>query len=327
MSPQLSAEQWTRYWSAGSTTSFLGRFDQNYDGEIKAFWQAGFNALPPQANIVDLGAGNGALSILAAEYSAGADKAFTVTAVDYAEIDPQDRVVGKLPADLRQRIRLLSGTRMEHTGLEAGQFDAAISQFGFEYGDVEQTVAEASRLLKPQAARLMLIMHHCDSAVIRQAREGLQQVDTCDASGLHDILRQLLHTVDQLKQQGKDPAEDSAAEALRHAANTVTESLHQAMDDYRDPAHLNFFLSNSMAVFGPQMSAASSTDKSAYLASLQEEAVLYRQRMLDLVHAARSPQDIATLHKLLEERGFAIELSENFLFEDTFFGYALQAAR
>ncbi|WP_456373313.1 hypothetical protein, partial [Thiolapillus sp.] len=69
MAERLDARQWGDWWNKHSLTSFHGHFQNNYDGSLKQFWEERFANLPDNAAIVDLATGNGALALLAAEYS------------------------------------------------------------------------------------------------------------------------------------------------------------------------------------------------------------------------------------------------------------------
>ncbi len=327
MTQILSAQQWTRYWSKGTTTTFFGRFNQNYDGEIKEFWQSNFEKLPQDAKIIDFGTGNGALAILAAQYSLDHNKNFSITAIDYAEIDPLKQVINKLPSNLLDSIEFMSGVNMENTGLNGAQYDAVISQFGFEYGNLEKTVNETSRLLKPNKSQLYLVMHYHESAIIQQGKDVLHQIDRCNSSQLHHILLKLLELLEQIKHLKQNPANNNAAEKLRQRANNITEDLHHAIKSYKDPSFINFFLKNSMAVFGTKLAPKDYCKKINFLNLLQEETQFYKQRMIDLISSARNAEDIFNLTQSLVRHRFTVEKAEEFLFEKVIFGYALCAHR
>ena len=134
MTDRLSAAQWSRFWTKGSITTFIGRFADNYDGKVRDFWLEVFGQLERGARVVDLATGNGGLALLAQQYSRRHDRGFTITAVDYADIDPPRTFAQKPYASHLRRIRFLARTPLEATGLPRASIDAAISQFGFEYG-------------------------------------------------------------------------------------------------------------------------------------------------------------------------------------------------
>ncbi len=323
---KLSAEQWSVYWQKGTITTFLGRFGNNYDGEIRAFWQQVLSDLPDPAQIVDLATGNGALAILASETSIEQQRDLKISAIDYAQIDPTGEVLKKAKPEVLKRIEFHADTSMESTGLAAHEYDAAFSQFGFEYGSPLQTVAELDRILKPSAT-VALMMHREGSVLCQQANDGLQQVTACHNSGLHAELIKLLKLTDALQRKGKDPGEDTAAEILRDEINEITGSLHDEIEEHTDPTQLGFFLQNSMAVFSPQFAQSSLDDKLAMLDTVNSETVAYEQRMNDLITAARTDDNIRQLEVLLNKTGFTIKRSEVFIFEGHDFCHSLIASR
>ncbi len=322
-----TAEQWTRFWESGSITTFVGRFEDNYDGELREFWHAEFGELPHDARIVDLGTGNGALVRLAAEYSVISNRQFLVTGVDYADIDPS-RWAKKSGLENASGVRFLGGTHIEHTGLDSGTFDSAVSQFGFEYADPDRAVRELDRVLKPQGARVAFIMHYDSSDILAQARDGLAQVAACESSQLHKHIKPLLRRLRTLKKNRKDPARDKEAERLRAVLNDVTGAMHERQNTFEDPSVYPAFLRNSMAVFNPrQVGGRSFRDKLTHLKDVDLFVVDYKQRMEDLTGAALSEDALESLKGGLQSHGFAVEQFEPFRFGETKFGYVVRAVR
>lgn len=172
---RLTPSEWGRYWQRPTVTTFQGHFPDNYDGEIADFWHGIFARLPAAARIVDLATGNGALLLLARAHAREHGRRFDLTGVDLADIRPRDALRGRLALfeDLGA-IRFVGRTPLERTGLPAAGFDAVISQYGFEYAPPAEAAAEAARLLAP-GGMLALVVHHGESALVRQARAGLEQ--------------------------------------------------------------------------------------------------------------------------------------------------------
>lgn len=324
MNSRLSADEWSRYWEKGSLTTFVGGFANNYDGEIRAFWHEHLGALPSQAKIIDLATGNGALAILASEYGLEQGKSFAITAIDFAAIDPAKRAHAGQKEEVLGSIEFRSNTAIENTGLTADSYECAVSQFGFEYSMVEQAVAEVSRILKP-SAHLHLMMHHEDSDVLKQARDGLTQANLCLSSGLHSVLAELMTHLDALRRSGKKSSQQ--AEQLRSAVNAITESLHNEIDGRKDPEQLVFFLKHSMAVFGKRFAGQALVTKLKMLQQVEQECRGYAQRMQDLTSAGLGGEQIAVLKERLRTEGFHISRSEPFQFRGSKFGYVLSAVR
>jgi SAM-dependent methyltransferase len=88
-----------------------------------------------------------------------------VTGIDAASV----------PGSRDRRLRLLSRTPMEDLPFQAQTFDGAVSQFGLEYGHVNEAVQELRRVLRP-GARFSFIIHHSDSLVVRGHRNRDQAI-------------------------------------------------------------------------------------------------------------------------------------------------------
>jgi SAM-dependent methyltransferase len=62
------------------------------------------------------------------------------------------------------RIRILPNTAMESLPFADAMFDTAVSQFGFEYGDIDLASLEVARVLRPGASFSFLV-HHADARI------------------------------------------------------------------------------------------------------------------------------------------------------------------
>ena len=328
MTDRLSAEQWSEYWRKGTITTFHGRFGQNYDGKVRDYWHGILDRLPTGAHIVDLATGNGAIALIAAQHGRRNDKQFEITAVDYAEVDPETLFSNTDFAQDLRRIRFLSNTSIEATGLPAGNHDLATSQFGIEYADTDAVVAEFARLLKRRDAVFAAMIHHADSAIVRQAREGVDQILACEKSGLHAAIRDLLGRLDKLAAGGKDAVDDERAKTLRTAINRILASLKQWGRQYADPGQIVYYIENSMATFNPRVSGGMSlAERLAMLRQVAAETEAYKQRMRDLTSAALDDAAIVHLVGQIQHAGFKIDNDRPFVFEGTHFCHILSASR
>jgi SAM-dependent methyltransferase len=83
------------------------------------------------------------------------------------------RVIGvdlaRVAASADWRLDLMSETAMEELPFEDQRFDAAVSQFGFEYGSIARSAKEAARVLAP-GAPFSFIVHHAHSPIVRADR-------------------------------------------------------------------------------------------------------------------------------------------------------------
>ncbi len=309
MTERLTSEQWTRFWEKGTPTTFFGSFDKNYDGKIAEFWNSQFDNLPDHAHVLDLATGNGALAVLAAGYSEQRNRSLSVTGIDSANIDPSGLVLSEMDPIIRDKIEFYSHRKMENTELAGHSFDLIISQFGFEYGYPAATVKEVSRVLKRQGT-IALLMHRRGSVIHRQSNDGLKEVVYCNQSDLHPLLTELLKRLHKLSESGEDPVADKIAAELRDKINATSGKLHDQMEQFKDPRHIGYFLTNSMVMFRPQFANHSLEDKLDLLSRVREETDAYELRMEDLQSAVLSPAEIDRLEKLLTREGFKITLSE-----------------
>lgn len=185
-------DAWARFWQSGSLTSFGDRFASGYSGEIRDLWQDFFKTLPDRAEIVDFGAGNGALEEIAEAFSAANSKPMTLHAIDLAPT---------LPARFRSQsegtscsINWHASTPNESTGLATGSIDAVIGNYAIEYGDDGKTVDEIARILKA-GGQGRFLMHHHESNIIRNSAVELDVLDAELAKGgfidaVRDYLRE-----------------------------------------------------------------------------------------------------------------------------------------
>ena len=328
MSERLGAKEWAAYWQKGTITTFHGRFAGNYDGAVRDYWQALFSSLPPGATVVDLATGNGALALLAQEHSARQGLSLEVTGIDYAAIDPARQFAGKGFARHLQAIDFRAGVRLEDTGLDSAAFDLAISQFGFEYGEPEPSAREVARILKPQNAAFAAMLHHAESVIIRQAKDGLAQIAACVKSGLTGAVRDIHKHLDRLAKRNEDPQHDNRAVEMRANINQILASLQQEGAQHQDPNQLVFYVENTMATFNPRLTAGKPlADKLAMLETVTTETDAYRQRMRDLISAALTDDEITAMKRRFEPLGLTPTEDRPFVLDGTHFAHLLHFTR
>ena len=309
-------------------TTFMGQFSNNYDGVILEFWRSVFDRQPKSARVVDLATGNGALAILAKQYSDAMHMKFTLCAVDYAASHPSEALAGTGYDEILKSISFHTNTRLERTGLPSGQYNLVCSQFGIEYAPIQMAIKEVVRILKPQDATFAAMIHVDGSAILEQAREGIRQVIRCKKSGLIGEVENLLSALQGVRNRGGDPAEDEACERMRETINGITGKLHSSQSQYKDPGQIAYFLANTMVLFRDKQSGHLSLDaKIERLHDIQEEGELYLLRMRDMVAAALSADKIAKIESQLVNNGVNVELSAPVSYEGQHFCHALIATR
>jgi ubiquinone/menaquinone biosynthesis C-methylase UbiE len=300
---RLDAEQWGDWWSKHSLTSFHGHFQNNYDGPLRQFWESHFENLPDGAAIVDLATGNGALALLAEEYSRKHQKHFRVTGVDYAEIQPEAL---QEHHPLLAEISFLGSTSMEATGLDTASQNLVISQFGFEYGNLSAASREVRRLLKPGGCFLAMI-HHEDSVVLAQAREALAQIKRCEKSATTEMAEALVELQQKLAREGKlSEADQRHARELHQKLSSSLEKLSRYTRQLKDPSHVRMFTQSIMLLFDRRNAKRIRPEQRLQaIRRLVTENGNYRRRMKDLRSAAYADADFRNLAKTLKQLGFS----------------------
>ena len=304
----LNDDEWAQFWRHGSVTTFERSGNPNYDGEIREFWQLQFGALPRGARVVDLATGNGAVALLAAEYSSRNDMQFTIDALDKAEIRPhQDLEQANSVQEWLSAVRFRGGAPNESTGLEAGCADLVTSQYGFEYGDPAAGSREIMRVLKP-GGRIAFITHHANSVVVREAEEGLEQHRLCLKT--EQLLAKARQVIDAMAASGSNFEKrllqhDSKTEHLRRKLNASVERLHQQAKRYHDPGNgIGFILNGLSSAFAPGLEASERRD---VIRRLQESCTAYQRRMEDLLAATPNAGQFDRLLDHLRAAGLAVE--------------------
>jgi SAM-dependent methyltransferase len=308
---RLDAEEWSRFWERGTLTTFEGHFSENYDAEIRDFWWSQFERLPDGAVTVDLATGNGAVALLAARFAREHERAFSITGIDSAAIDPA-RVRAAWPAlsaDLAA-ITLRGGVALEATGLDADSVDLVTSQYGFEYGDTAAGSREIARILRP-GGRLAMIVHHDGSAILSQAREGLRQVTMCmQEEGFTRLGRRMTKLFRGLKpgaQRGGvkwTPGAIEVREALMAAAGRLERHARLPEVQREDAGFIEFLVPAVLRLL-EQARMLSPADLERAWGEIEGEAEAYRLRMSDLVSAARDAAGMAGMQRELEAAGLA----------------------
>jgi SAM-dependent methyltransferase len=144
---------WTSYWKGGAGFSLShGRPGYGSADVLQNRWVAIFAETPEGARVLDMATGAGQV----AGWAAAAGRAFSITAVDLADIPPSRP---DAPG-----VQFLGGVPLESLPFDDSSFDLIVSQYGYEYGDRQKTASEAARVLAP-GGRGRLVLHHRDSVL------------------------------------------------------------------------------------------------------------------------------------------------------------------
>lgn len=155
---------WGDFWSQQRGQGSGGCLPEGWRGieaSQRAAWRAFVRHLPGPVRLLDLATGDGRVMRWLLEEI----PSLHAIGVDVAPQLP--------PAPAGTQIR--AGVTMEQLPFEDASFDAVVSQFGFEYGDVGKVAGEIARVLAPDGV-VGLLTHRIDGPIIAHNRERQQQI-------------------------------------------------------------------------------------------------------------------------------------------------------
>jgi ubiquinone/menaquinone biosynthesis C-methylase UbiE len=152
-----AAAAWTAFWNEPGQDRCASGAPGIWQA-LERHWSSFGRSLVPDARVLDLGCGAGAVARQLLQTGAR----ISVTGVDLA----------RLPLTIMPQVELLSDTAMEELPFPDCSFGAAVSQFGFEYAETGRAAKEMARVLAP-GARLSFLVHHASSAIVQATRARL----------------------------------------------------------------------------------------------------------------------------------------------------------
>lgn len=150
------AATWSTFWREfGPENAPLERCHVPADGRwaVDQHWGLFADPLPRGARVIDLGCGAGVAGRRLLDRRSDLD----VVGIDWADV----------PIAPRRNLTIHPGVAMEALPFADRSFDAAISLFGIEYGDMAKIARQLERVLKP-GAYFSFLVHHQDSEIPRE---------------------------------------------------------------------------------------------------------------------------------------------------------------
>ncbi len=290
---------WGEYWAAGPLTSMVDGFETNYQGELRDRWLEFFSVFPAHSRLLDIGTGNGAIAMFAAEYSRSEERDFELHGADRAIIDPRRSLKEK--AELVDSVTFHSEAPAENLPFEDQWFDGVTGQYAFEYTRHADTLAELWRVLKP-GGRTCFIMHDHGSEVLRRGREQLRHIELVEELKFYDAVDALIEQIN-LMNEGRTAAGNDEAEKNRHKVNEIAASLSAEAASSFSPESLRLamgFGSRALEVLGSQGMAPAREQT----ARGRRELAGARLRYEDLARAAGPAGQSEAIVALAREQGF-----------------------
>lgn len=260
-----SREAWSDYWR-GRPGGCLPEASSPLDRAFRDEWHRVAAALPERARLLDLATGNGAVLRWLIEARSDLD----LMGVDLA--DP-------LPPAPRGSATL-GGVAMESLPFEPSTFDAIVSQFGLEYGELDLSVAEAARVLR-EGGTLALVTHHAAGPIVAHNRRR--------AAGLEWALDE--------------------AHLIKRAASAVSGDDRRALSAAPGAASQMFGEGSAAWEFAEAIARALRMPQFALpatLATLEKKARGEMQRIATLESAAAAIGAPGRLRSVIERHGFAM---------------------
>lgn len=251
-------------------------------------WREFVARLDDGARAIDLAAGAGAAARACIEAATALGKAIVIDAVDAADISlpPLERAA--------QRLRFHGAARLEQLPFPPASFDAALSQFGFEYANEEQAAAEVARVLRP-GGQLRLVMHARSGAISADIGARVERLRAAlEDNGPITLARALART----HQTGDVAARQRAETKLPAAIELLRAWSRTAPPDdaalFYGKAMLEDWLRRERYQPADLRRAIEAGWASAHAVALRQEGLL---------HAARSEDDVAALARRFSTLG------------------------
>mgnify|MGYP001246854594 CR=1 FL=1 len=314
-------DSWSRYWQGGALHSCAGSFEGNYADSIGSFWRGIFEPLKAGDRVLDIATGNGALPRLLLD-TRGAAALPEIDAIDLAAIDPP--WYQACNAEIRGRLRFHAGVAAEALPFVDASFDLVISQYGLEYSDLANSVAELLRVLKPGAG-VALIVHHAESLPVQLGRaECLEIAWLLQSGGLIQRARRLLPFLSRLgtPEGAASVQRDPDAAKARQRYNESMRELQQ-----RAAGAAGDFLIETQQALGQIAAATPAAGQRAAEAQLQalvEQLEQSRLRQAELVEHALDADAVQRLgQRLTQDDSQRLEIAE-LRVRDQVFGLSLR---
>ena len=174
---------WSVFWRQGHSTTFGEYFKRGYEGAVAEWWQAHVDAMEPGLAVLEVGCGNCSLLPVLAK----SGKADRYIGVDLASVDISG-VARKELAGSAIDVVVHAETPAEKIPEADASVDIVVSVFGVEYSDLDRSLAEIERVLKP-GGRLLALLHHGESMVTSMSRRAVSEYVEDDVDAVIGSLR------------------------------------------------------------------------------------------------------------------------------------------
>tara|TARA_B100000315_G_scaffold259483_1_gene315722 strand:- start:1328 stop:2278 length:951 start_codon:yes stop_codon:yes gene_type:complete len=288
-----SEVSWTRYWRAGNRDTC---FTADGAFSIEERWASFFNQLTGGASVLDLATGNGAVALIAAKTGKDKEQPFLITAVDQADISPQDSLQN--PSSLLNTIYFIPNTPIESLPFTDQSFDAICSQFGFEYSDIAKSLQEIIRLSKP-SAKLCLVIHAKNGDIEQSSKNRLRRVHALVGKGR---VVESIFSIAQLQLESSSSNRARIQKLEKRVLDKLKKSLQQLAGVVNDDVALSTV--NYLGSILSERQQMNPAEFNSIVRDISKELHAYIVRLNTMINAAQSQQDMNRIEKQLCNSGF-----------------------
>jgi ubiquinone/menaquinone biosynthesis C-methylase UbiE len=297
-------QHWSSYWSSTkSLNSFAeGKHKQGYVGEIADYWQSIFKSLHSSANILDIATGNGGLAVLAKEFNSN----FSVCGADAANINPISRFTPSDKVfDTLQSIKFYGEMPSEKLRFKDNEFDAIISQFGFEYAQPSTALLEINRVLKPNG-KFVALIHHNTSFITADCKIGIDIINKLSVkNGLLDQLKSFVNFCQTI--ENKDNPTQEQQNQFKNKNKNLLDLFKKLQHDCNNQDQLDWY--NLLAKeLVPLIINWRHADEQGVDVIIKNSA-FFKQRLQDQMKAAWSIDDVNEISTLAKKYWHSFEVS------------------
>lgn len=184
----MSVKHWQNYWDSGASTTLAAFGNGLYSGVIGDFWTSVFKQIPDGGRVLEIGAGNAAVSRQLGTLAESHQKPLSILATDQCEYQ-QPAIKGQYA-----QLAFRGGFGMEQLPTNLEPVDCIVSNYAIEYSELGKTARGVSAIAKDGA--LLAAILHCQKSIISQtAREDLKQAGFLLDTGLLHLATELCESV------------------------------------------------------------------------------------------------------------------------------------
>ncbi|TPH19159.1 class I SAM-dependent methyltransferase [Litorilituus lipolyticus] len=291
-------KDWSQYWSQGHKTSFGSSFKGCYEGVLKQSWLKVFSTFNDGDKVLDLCTGNGSLPRLAYESMSNFSE-INFSGVDYATVDSDDTFLKLSNVDFK------FDCNIEELPFDSLQFDYVISNYGIEYSNLEKSLTEVSRVLKPLGKATFVCHVNSSRIFLENANELTLLTYLLKSDGLINCLDSLVTALDEKAVTQDTAAINEISMSAEQYRNELNKQLSDALDEFGIDFHQSDFVS-----FLKFLLNKNTENKKDKLALYKQEAVSHQVRLKALCKAALNYEALPKTIDLFNSVGLEIHNHE-----------------